>query len=129
MPAKTVLCLNKSRGKNALGASVLLLSQKGNTSKQTMPTTSMAMILPLAQPSLCLVAMVRGINIKDIAAASRRRPKKSSSYQRLSSTLNSPWPLKGDGGRMPILPAFLWFKYRARARGRKAAGKMIAHMP
>jgi hypothetical protein len=91
--------------------------------------TIIAMILPLSQPPLAVAANVSGIKIKAIAADRSKRPMISSSNQMLRRTEIGVLFFHGIGGSMFNLAAFLWFKIKAKASGKKATGRTIAHIP
>ena len=128
-PASTVRFVKSRNDRNGCGASLLLISQRGNKTRQTQPMTSMAMMLALCHSCFAFCAKVKGISIKDTAAESRSRPMISSSYQRFSAAPTNVWPFRGETGRRRSFAAFLMFENSASARGKKATGSTIVQMP
>jgi hypothetical protein len=112
---------------NALGANLLLASQKGKMTKHTQPITIMAIILGFCH--LSDGASEIGIKINEIAAESKRSPITSSSNQIFRSPFPTLTPAHGERCRYPSFLAFRMLTNRAKARGRKAAGSTIAHRP
>jgi hypothetical protein len=104
--ARTLVFLNKLNGKNARGANFMFFSQKGNTARQTAPTSSMATKLGSSQPFFA--AKVRGISNSEKAAHSKSRPKTSISTQRSLTTAHQLKPRNGEGGRRPSFAALRW---------------------
>lgn len=99
--------------------------------KQTTPTTIIAMILGLFHPFEACAASVSGTNIKVTAAESSVSPPTSRSYQvRRTMLIRLLFRFGRDEGLIRFsLRAFRWFRSKESASGRKAAGRMIAHMP
>ena len=125
----TVLFVSKGSDKNGYGANLLEASQSGKMTKQRQPTTTMAMMLTLCHPCLAVATKVSGIRINEIAADRRSRPITSSSNHKLFAPPVKLWPFHGNGGRALNLAAFLMFRSKARARGKKATGSTMVQMP
>lgn len=91
----------------------------------------MEMMLAFLHPFFALAARVSGTKINVTAAESRVRPPKSKSYQVRRRIPTRPVFRRlglGDLIRFSLC-ALRWLRRSVRASGRKAAGKMIAHMP
>lgn len=109
------------------GASLGELSHHGNSTRQTQPTTIMAMMLPLRHPSLAVAARVKGTRISEMAADRSSRPITSSSYHSRRNPAGTLCPFQSGSRSIPIRAAFRWFTKSASARGRNATGSTIAH--
>ena len=128
-PAITLRFVRRHNERNGRGASFGVDSHKENKTRQTQPTTIMAMMLALCQWLFVVAANVRGIKIKEKAAESNNKPMISSSYHKCLRPPTTLWPFHGDWGRRWNFAAFLMFKNSARASGMKAVGKTMVHRP
>lgn len=91
-PASTLRFVKRRSERNGRGASLRMDSQKGNRTRQTQPTTIMAIMLALCQCLFAVAANVRGIKIKEKAADSNRRPIMSNSYHKRLKPPATLWP-------------------------------------
>lgn len=128
-PARAVRCFRRCRDKRGLGANRLEVSHTGNTRRHTTPTPIIAMILLFFQPFLALAASVSGTRMSVTAADRSIKPNMSRSYQVRRTAATKPERRVFLGLMRLSLRALRWFKSNESARGRKEAGKMIAHIP
>lgn len=111
------------------GARTLFDSQMGKITEQTMLITSIAMISLLPHPSDGLDAIVSGIKMRAKAPLRSKIPPRSSSNQDLFRISLTARPFQAKGAVNPIYSAFLLFKNKVIASGRKMTGRMMHHIP
>jgi hypothetical protein len=128
-PATAVLSVRRWNDNKGFGANRFDDSQAGNKKRQMQPTEIIATIRRLLHPFSALAATVRGIKINARAAESSNTPNTSKSNQISRIKFFRP-PRRFGFVRIKFsFLAFLCLESKDKPSGRKADGRIIAHMP